>query len=199
MKKLIIATHNRGKFVEMKAALAGIGWEIIPAYDFPGVPDVIEDGHTLEDNSLKKAVEITAFTGLSSLADDTGLFVEALQGAPGIYAARFSGENCTYSDNINKLLDSLKDVPENLRKAVFRTVITIFHPSAEKEQVSGEVEGIITLKAIGEEGFGYDPVFLPSGSTKVFAQMTLGEKNKISHRGIAIQKARVLLKKRLEG
>ena len=88
----------------MKAALEGIGWELIPAYDFPGIPEVIEDGTTLEENSLKKAKEITAFTGLTSLADDTGLFVEALHGAPGIYAARFAGENCTYADNVNKLL-----------------------------------------------------------------------------------------------
>lgn len=193
MKKLVIATHNRGKFSEMKAALAGIAWEIIPAYDFPGIPDVVEDGHTLEENSLKKAVEITTFTGLSSLADDTGLFVDALQGAPGIYAARFAGENCSYSDNVNKLLNALKDVPENRRKAVFRTVITLFHPSGEKNQVFGEIEGTITLKAIGKDGFGYDPVFLPFGHTKVFAQMTVEEKNKISHRGLAIQKARVLL------
>jgi XTP/dITP diphosphohydrolase len=196
MKKLVIATHNLGKFIEMKAALAGIGWEIIPAYDFPGIPDVIEDGHSLEENSLKKAVEVSAFTGLSSLADDTGLFVDALQGAPGIYAARFAGENCSYLDNVTKLLKSLKDVPESRRRAVFRTIITIFHPSAEKEQVSGEVEGTITLKAIGEKGFGYDPIFLPSGYTRVFAQMTLEEKNKISHRGIAIEKAKNLLTKR---
>lgn len=196
MKKLVIATQNRGKFIEMKAALTGIGWEIIPAYDFPGIPDVSEDGHTLEENSLKKAKEIATFTGLSSLADDTGLFVEALQGAPGIYAARFAGENCSYLDNITKLLNSLKDVPESGRRAIFRTVITIFHPPGEKEQVSGEVEGTVTLKAIGEEGFGYDPIFLPSGCTRVFAQMAVEEKNKISHRGIAIQKAKQLLTKR---
>ncbi len=196
MKKLVIATHNRSKFVEMKAALAGIGWEIIPAYDFPGVPDVIENGQTLEENSLKKAREIAEFTGFSSLADDTGLYVDALQGAPGIYAARFAGENCTYLDNVNKLLNSLKDVPENQRRAFFRTIITIFHHPAEKEQVLGEVEGSITLKAIGSEGFGYDPVFLPLGCTKVFAEMTLVEKNKISHRGRAIQKAKELLMKR---
>ena len=196
MKKLVIATHNRGKFIEMKTALDGLGWEIIPAYDFSGVPDVIENGQTLEENSFKKAAEIGAFTGLSSLADDTGLFVDALQGAPGIYAARFAGENCSYLDNINKLLNSLENVPEGRRKAVFRTVITIVHSPGEKDQFLGEVEGTIALKAVGKEGFGYDPVFIPSGYTKVFAQMTVEEKNKISHRGIAIQKARVLLTKK---
>src|SRR5580693_220798 len=167
MKKLVIATHNRDKFSEMKVALDGVGWEVIPAYDFQGIPEVIEDGATLEENSLKKAREIAAFTGLPSLADDTGLFVEALQGAPGIYAARFAGENCTYTDNVNKLLKELKGIPENRRKAVFRTVITIFYPSQEKDQVLGEAEGIITLTAAGKEGFGYDPVFLPSGCSKV--------------------------------
>jgi XTP/dITP diphosphohydrolase len=197
MKKLVIATHNRHKYGEMRVALAGTGWEIVPAFDFPGIPDVVEDGHTLEENSLKKAKEISAYTGLPSLADDTGLFVEALQGSPGIYAARFAGENCTYTDNVNKLLKLLRDVPENRRQAVFRTVITIFYPSQEKDQVLGEAEGIITLEAVGKEGFGYDPVFLPSGCSKVFAEMTLEEKNKISHRGKALQKARNLLERRV--
>ncbi|HTC20952.1 MAG TPA: RdgB/HAM1 family non-canonical purine NTP pyrophosphatase [bacterium] len=196
MKKLVIATHNRDKYVEMRAALAGTGWEIIPAFDFPGIPDVVEDGHTLEENSLKKAKEISAFTGLPSLADDTGLFVDALQGAPGIYAARFAGENCTYRDNVNKLLKLLEGIPEKRRKAVFRTVITIFYPSHEKDQVVGEAEGSITSAAAGKGGFGYDPVFLPLGYPKVFAEMTLEEKNKISHRGKALQNARSLLEQK---
>ncbi len=193
MKKLVIATHNRNKFAEMKMALSGIGWEIIPAYDFPGIPEVIEDGHTLEENSLKKAVEVAEFTGLTSLSDDTGLFVDALQGAPGIYAARFAGINCTYKDNVDKLLKLLESVPINRRKAVFRTVVTIFHPSGKKDQVSGEIEGVITSKAVGKDGFGYDPIFLPTGHSKVFAEMTLENKNKISHRGRALQKARTIL------
>ncbi len=197
MKKLVIATHNRDKFAEMKVALSGIGWDIIPAYDFLGVPEVIENGRTLEENSLKKALEISKFTQLPSLADDTGLFVDALQGAPGIYAARFAGENCTYLDNVNKLLFSLKDVPEKGRRAVFRTVITIFYPTDEMDQVVGEVEGSITLKPMGKDGFGYDPIFLPVGNKKVFAEMKLEEKNKISHRGKAVQKAKELLTKRV--
>jgi XTP/dITP diphosphohydrolase len=193
MKKLVIATHNRDKFAEMKLALNGIPWETIPAYDFPGIPDVIEDGKTLEVNSLKKAREICRFTGFSSLADDTGLFVEFLQGAPGIYAARFAGEKCSYTDNVKKLLDLMKNVPLDRRRAVFRTVITLFYPTGESDQVAGEVEGIITAEASGRGGFGYDPVFLPSGFSKVFAEMTLEEKNLISHRGKAVQKARNLL------
>jgi XTP/dITP diphosphohydrolase len=193
MKKLVIATHNREKFKEMKESLRESKWEILPAFDFPGIPEVIEDGATLEENSLKKAKEISQFTGLSSLADDTGLFVEVLDGRPGVYAARFAGENCTYADNVKKLLDLLKDTPDEKRKAVFKTVVTISYPNNKFDQVMGEVAGVITHLPRGNGGFGYDPVFLPDGFSKVFAEMTLIEKNLISHRGKAIQKARSLL------
>lgn len=193
MKKLIIATHNRNKFKEMRVALHGIGWELVPAFEFPGAPEVEEDGTTIEENSLKKARALAEFTGLTALSDDTGLFVDALGGRPGVYAARFAGENCTYADNVNKLLKMLEGVPEEKRKALFRTVITLYGPSKEYQQVSGEVHGTITREARGQGGFGYDPIFLPSGSSKVFAEMTLEDKNHISHRGRAVQKARQLL------
>jgi len=195
MKKLVIATHNRNKFKEMSEALMGIGWEVLPAFEFAGVPDVVEDGATLEENSLKKATIISQFTGLPALADDTGLFVEALDGRPGIYAARFAGIDCTYEDNVRKLLEVMKGTPEGKRSAVFRTVITIVGPEMEVQQVVGEVEGVITAEARGKGGFGYDPVFLPAGQSRVFAEMSLEEKNKISHRGLAVQKAKHLLKK----
>lgn len=193
MKKLVIATRNPNKFKEMKDALAGISWDILPAFDFPNFPEVVEDGQTLEENSMKKAKETTIFSGLPSLADDTGLFVEALGGQPGIYAARFAGENCTYEDNVKKLLGLLVRTPNDHRNAYFKTVITIFYPGNSFAQVIGEVEGSITREPSGSSGFGYDPIFLPSGSLKVFAEMTLEEKNRISHRGKAIQKARELL------
>ena len=193
MKKLVIATQNRDKFIEMKKALEGVGWEMVPAFDFPGAPEVVEDGRSLEENSLKKAKILSVFTGLPALADDTGLFVDALDGQPGIYAARFAGENCSYADNVHKVLEMMKEVEVSRRKAVFRTVITVWYPDREFEQVLGEVQGSITEQAYGNGGFGYDPIFRPEGSAKVFAQMTLEEKNKISHRGRAIQKARLLL------
>lgn len=193
MKKLVIATQNRNKFGEMQEALAGIPWNIVPAFDFPGAPEVVEDGRTLEENSLKKAKEISLFTGLPSLADDTGLFVEALGGQPGIYAARFAGENCSYEDNVRKLLGLLTNTRDEDRKACFKTVITLFYPGNSFDQVIGEAEGAITREPRGKEGFGYDPIFLPSGYSKVFAEITLEEKNKISHRGKAIKKARALL------
>jgi XTP/dITP diphosphohydrolase len=193
MKKLVVATHNRDKFKEMAAALSGTGWELLPAFEFPGAPEVVEDGATLEENSLKKAEALRAFTGLPSLADDTGLFVRALGGAPGIFAARYAGEDCSYSDNVNKLLSEMRGVPGVERVATFRTVISLSLVDDSFRQVSGEVHGRIVEAPQGTGGFGYDPVFLPDGSSRVFAEMTLEEKNGISHRGKALQKANQLL------
>lgn len=194
MKPLVIATHNRNKFKEMKEALSGVGWEILPGFEFPGIPEVEEDGATLEENSLKKARIVSGFTRLPALSDDTGLFVDALDGKPGIYAARFAGENCTYEDNVRKMLGLLEGVAEAKRTALFRTVVTLYYPDGQFKQVAGEVHGSITTGVKGSGGFGYDPIFLPLGFSKVFAEMTLVEKNKISHRGLAVQKARELLK-----
>ncbi len=193
MKKLVVATHNRDKFVELKKELEDLPLELTAAFEFPGVPDVIEDGKSLEENSLKKAKEISAFTGLPTLADDTGLFVEALDGQPGIYAARFAGEKCTYQDNVRKLLEVMKDVPTPKRQAAFRTIITLYFPGQSPRVFEGRVEGLITPTAQGERTFGYDPVFQPEGVEKVFAEMTLEEKNVLSHRGRAVQKAKVFL------
>jgi XTP/dITP diphosphohydrolase len=193
MKKLVIGTHNRDKFKEMKKALEGLGWEIVPAFDFPGSPEVEEDGKTLEENSLKKAKTLSAFTGLAALSDDTGLFIDALGGQPGIYAARFAGEKCSYEDNVRKVLNLMKGVEPVSRRAVFRTVITLYDPEKGPSQVSGEAVGAITEAVSGKAGFGYDPIFMPEGLTKTFAEMTLDEKNQISHRGRALQKARSLL------
>ncbi len=191
MKKLVMATHNRDKFKEMRKALEGLGWEIVAAFDFPGMPEVEEDGKTLEENSLKKAKCLSGFTGLPALSDDTGFFIDALGGRPGIYAARFAGEKCSYEDNVQKVLGLMKGL--NSRKAVFRTIITLFDPEKGARQVSGEAAGVITEAVRGTGGFGYDPIFIPDGFSKTFAEMTLTEKNQISHRGKALQKARELL------
>jgi len=193
MKKLVLATHNRDKFKEMRKALEGLDWEVVAAFDFPGVPDVIEDGQTLEENSLKKAKELSVFTGFPTLSDDTGLFIEALNGQPGIYAARFAGEKCTYEDNVRKVLSLMTGVMVASRKAVFRTIITFYDPEKGAKQVFGQVEGLITETIHGAGGFGYDPIFMPEGFSKTFSEMTLDEKNQISHRGRALQKARQLL------
>jgi XTP/dITP diphosphohydrolase len=193
MKKLVIATQNLNKFKEMKDALGGLAWEIVPALDFPGFPEVIEDGQTLEENSLKKAESLSRFSGLSALADDTGLFVEALGGQPGVHSARFAGPNGNDIENVRKLLELLKDIPPDRRQAYFKTIITLFHPDRPFQQAAGEIKGFITKEQRGSNGFGYDPVFQPSGYDKVFAEMNLEEKNTISHRGIAIRYAKRLL------
>ena len=193
MRKIIIATHNRDKFREMSEGLEGLNWEPVPAYDFPDIPVVEEDGMTLEVNSLKKAKAVSDFTRLAALADDTGLFVPALNGQPGVLAARFAGEGCTYADNVRKLLEMMKGIPPEKRDAIFQTLITLYYPDRPYQQVSGVVKGFITLSPRGEAGFGYDPVFQPVGFSKVFSEMTLDEKNEISHRGKAILAARKLL------
>jgi XTP/dITP diphosphohydrolase len=193
MKKLVVATHNRDKFVELKRELESLPLELLAAFEFAGIPEVIEDGKSLEENSLKKAMEISAFTGLPTLADDTGLFVESLNGQPGIYAARFAGENCTYQDNVRKLLEVMKSVTAPKRQAAFRTIITLYFPQQPTQVFEGRVEGFITHEARGKRPFGYDPVFQPEDSEKVFAEMTLEEKNAVSHRGRAVQKAKVFL------
>jgi XTP/dITP diphosphohydrolase len=154
---------------------------------------VAEDGESLEDNSLKKARALCEFTNLPALSDDTGLFVDALQGRPGIFAARYAGENCTYEDNVRKMLLELSGVPWEKRMALFRTIITIYYPDGHYDQVAGEVFGKITLVPKGEKGFGYDPIFLPAGQERVFAELTLEEKNRISHRGKALRAACSLL------
>lgn len=193
MKKLVVATHNRDKFAELQKELIGLPLEILPAFDFPGVPEVVEDGKTLEENSLKKAKAISDFTGLPALADDTGLFVDALDGRPGIYAARFAGEGCSYADNVRKLISLLEGVPETRRTAFFRTVVTLLVPEQAPRAVAGEVRGLIVSSPRGSGGFGYDPVFQPIGQSRVFSEMTLEEKNRISHRGIAVRKTMELL------
>lgn len=193
MKRLVIATHNRDKFIELKKELADLALEIIPAFEYAGIPEVVEDGKSLEENSFKKAAEISAFTGLPTLADDTGLFVEALNGAPGIYAARFAGEKCTYQDNVRKILEVMRGVEMEKRKAAFRTVVTLYFPGEPPRVFEGRVVGRITMEARGAGAFGYDPVFQPEGKDRVFAEMTLDEKNTISHRGLAVQKAKAFL------
>ena len=193
MKKLVLATQNRNKFKEMVEALEGTGWEFYPAWEFPGSPEVEEDGDTLEANSLKKAKILSAFTRLPSLSDDTGLFVNAMGGRPGVYAARYAGEGCSYEDNVRKMLAEMADVPWDKRQAQFRTVITVYHPDHHFHQVAGEAAGFITLQSRGKKGFGYDPIFQPEGHDRVFAEMGLEEKNKISHRGKALQAVREIL------
>jgi len=185
--KILLATHNRNKITEIKDALKTTGFEILSLDDFPDLPEVIEDGDTLEHNSLKKAREIFEHSGITTLADDTGLEVEYLNGEPGVFAARWAGEGCTYKDNCDKMLRELEGVPFEKRKAAFRCVITLYGNNILKTSV-GELKGQIIEESRGTDGFGYDPVFVPEGYSITLAEMPLNEKNKISHRGLAVKK-----------
>ena len=196
IKELIIASHNNDKKTEMQYALKDLEVKILSLDSFPEIGEIEESGSTLLENSFIKAKEVYRKTGIPTLADDTGLEVEFLNGAPGVYSARYAGKNVTYEDNVKKLLSELSGVEKKLRVAQFRTVISFF--SAKKELwVDGRIEGIITEKPIGEKGFGYDSVFFVPDRDLTFAQMGREEKNKISHRGLALKKMVKLLKENI--
>ncbi len=161
--------------------------ELVPRPE--DVPDVVEDGETLLDNARLKARALVVATGLAAVADDTGLEVDALDGAPGVYSARYAGEGVTYADNVAKLLTELAARPEGVaRTARFRTVAMASFPDGSELWAEGAVEGTIATEPVGTGGFGYDPVFVPSeGDGRTFAEMTPSEKNAISHRGRAFR------------
>jgi len=183
--KVVIATHNRDKMKEIQGAISELGWEVISLYDFPEITKIEENGKTLEQNALIKAREVFKKTGLPTISDDTGLEVDALDGAPGVYTARYAGEDCSYSDNVNKMLKEMSKVPMPNRGAFFKTVM-VFKDENKELIVDGVVKGKISRESKGEDGFGYDPIFYVTEYDKTFAEMTMSEKNKISHRGNAI-------------
>ena len=187
--KIVIATRNRHKAVELQTLLHGAGYDAVRLDDIDPdgkIPEVEETGTTFKENALLKAHAIAKATGLPSVADDTGLEVDALGGAPGIFSARYAGENCTYEDNVKKLLRELSDVADDRRKARFKTVAVYVHKETELS-AEGVVEGVITEKAEGFGGFGYDPVFSVLDMKKTYAQLADEEKNRVSHRGKAIR------------
>lgn len=186
-KKLIIATRNKDKVKEFNATLADLDIEILSALDFPELPEVVEDQDTLEGNARKKAETIYQATGLPTVADDTGLMVNFLEGKPGVFSSRYAGENATYSDNVNKLLAQMRDAAPDQRTAQFVTVLA-FSADDHMHFFRGICQGIITEAPRGTLGFGYDPVFLVPEKGKTFAEMSLEEKNRISHRGRALKK-----------
>ena len=194
---LVLATGNRDKQQEMKAFLRDLGLTIRTLDEFPAAPVVIEDGETCQANAGKKAQEIARFTGMLTLADDTGLEVDALGGRPGVFAARYAGAHATYADNCRKLLDELTGVPADQRGARFLTVVAIAEPASSVEFVEGVLQGRISDHGSGGHGFGYDPVFLVPELGKTLAELTLDQKNQISHRGQALAKAKVVLKHKL--
>jgi XTP/dITP diphosphohydrolase len=193
IQELVLATRNRHKGEELAVLLGDLGIRICTLDEFPDAPDVVEDGATCEANAIKKAIAIARATGLPAVADDTGLEVDALEGRPGVYAARYAGEAATYEDNCRKLLRELATVPQKQRTARFLTVAAIAMPAGNVRVTHGMLEGLITEAATGDRGFGYDPVFLVPELGKTLAELTAEQKNRVSHRAKAFVKLRELL------
>ena len=190
--KLVLATKNKNKIKEIRNKLSGIdSLELLSLEDFPGAPDVIEDGMSFQENAVKKALAISAFTGLPALADDSGLCVDALDGRPGVFSARYAGENATDAERIIKLLDEMSDKVG--RSAKFVCAISCCFLNGKLISVTGECRGLIAERPSGTMGFGYDPVFFLPEYGRTMAEIPLEEKNKISHRAVALEKAAVLL------
>ena len=179
-------THNRGKMEEMAAILGHLPVELLTLDAFPEIGDIPETGNTLKENAFIKAETVHRLTGLSALADDTGLEVDAFNGAPGIYSARYAGADATFDDNCQKMLKEVHGSPVEKRTARFRTVIA-FVNGGEKEWVEGVAEGRIIEEKRGIGGFGYDPIFYYPPLRKTFAELDSVEKNSISHRGKALR------------
>jgi XTP/dITP diphosphohydrolase len=195
MPKLLLATNNPGKAREYKSLLSGVPFELVTPAELGVDAEVEETGTTFEENARLKATTLAAESGLLTLADDSGLEVDALGGEPGTLSARYAGENASDADRVNYLLSKMQNVPEGKRQARFRCVIAIATPQGEVELCSGECEGFIALKPKGNRGFGYDPVFYLPELGKTMAELPLGEKNKISHRARAAAKAKEVLKR----
>ncbi|MBK5283036.1 MAG: XTP/dITP diphosphatase [Nitrospiraceae bacterium] len=193
IREVVLATRNHNKVIELVALLGDLGITIRTLDEFPEAPDVVEDGTTCEANAVKKARAIAEFTGLPAVADDTGLEVDALGGRPGVYAARYAGEEATYEDSCRKLLRELTGVPPERRTARFLTVAAIALPFDEIRVAQGILEGVIAEEARGTLGFGYDPVFLIPELGKTLAQLSAEQKNQISHRAKAFAKIREML------
>ena len=178
--RFVLATGNAGKVAEISSLLSE--HEVVPR---PPMDDPVEDGATLLDNARIKARAVVEATGEPAVADDTGLFVDALDGAPGVHTAYYAGEGCTYEDNWRKLLRELGDRDD--RRATWRTIALLVHPDGTEVWAEGTCTGTIAREARGERGFGYDPVFVPDGETRTFAEMSKDDKNAVSHRGAAFR------------
>jgi XTP/dITP diphosphohydrolase len=192
---LLLATNNKGKVREYKSLLRGIPYEIVTPAERGITTEVSESGQTFEENARLKATTFAKESGLLTLADDSGLEVDALEGEPGVHSARYAGEGASDTDRINYLLARLKDVPGEKRTARFRCIIAIATPKGKVTLCEGECRGVITTASRGEYGFGYDPIFYLPELGKTMAELLPEEKNKISHRARAAEKAREVLMK----
>ena len=189
MTELVLASGNKGKLAEFQRLLDGLDVQIYSMKEYPEIGDIVEDGSTFAENALIKARAVCKATGKPAMADDSGLSVDALNGAPGIYSARFAGEQRSDADNNEKVLKLLENVEDAKRTARFYCVIAIVLPDGREYTVEGTCEGMILHALRGEGGFGYDPLFYIESLDKTFAELTMEEKNRISHRGHANRKA----------
>jgi len=195
-RTIILATRNPDKVRELQAILAHSNWELISLDTYPDIPEVVENGQSLRENALKKAAATHHATGFPSLADDTGLEVDVLNGAPGVHSSRYAGEKATYGDNCRKLLTVLQGVPREKRTARFRCV-SAFVDKERTHCEDGVCEGLILDGMHGQEGFGYDPLFFVPETGKTFAEMSLMDKNTVSHRARAFRSMAEWLEKQL--
>lgn len=193
--ELVLATRNEGKITEIRELLQDYGISLISLRDYPEAPVVAENGKTYRENVLKKGRFFSQWTGKLTLADDSGLEVTYLGGRPGIFSARYAGHRTIDRGNNQQLLRELEGVPAGKRGAVFRCVMALVSPWGDEEVVEGECRGMIGLEERGEKGFGYDPIFVIPGQGKTMAELSIAEKNRISHRGNAIRKLRERLKR----
>lgn len=192
---LILATRNEDKITEIKSILSNTDINVLTLNEFPDAPDAVENGFTLEENAIKKAKIIAGYTGIAALADDTGLEVDYLNGEPGVYSSRYSGDDASYFDNVNKLLKELKGVPWEKRSARFRCVLALYKNRNQVKIVEGICKGLICEEPRGDKGFGYDPVFFVPEYNCTFAEMETNLKNQVSHRAKAFSNFKYLLQR----
>ena len=192
--ELIVATRNRGKIREIREALKGLGLRIYSLGDFPDVPEIEEDGRSFTENALKKARFYSKYFGKLTLADDSGLEVDGLKGLPGIYSARYAKEGATSRENNQKLLREMQGLPASKRRARFRCIIAVVSHNGKEAVAEGSCRGRIGFKEKGKKGFGYDPLFILPTYGKTMAEISLEEKNAISHRGKALRKIRKVIR-----
>lgn len=190
----MIATRNKGKIREIREALNGLGLRIYALSDFPDVPEIEEDGKNFTENALKKARFYSNYFGMLTIADDSGLEVDSLKGLPGIYSARYAGEGASSQVNNQKLLGELQGIPISKRGARFKCILALVSPDEKEAIAEGSCKGSIGLREKGKRGFGYDPLFILPTDGKTMAELSLKEKNKISHRGKALRKLRKIIK-----
>ncbi|MFH1277639.1 MAG: RdgB/HAM1 family non-canonical purine NTP pyrophosphatase [Candidatus Eisenbacteria bacterium] len=187
MTEVVLATHNRDKVKEITRILGDLPVRFRTAGEWPDIPEVEEDRDTFEGNAAKKALALAEGTGLLALADDTGLVVPALGGEPGVYSSRYAGEDVTYEENWRKLLSRMENLPEEERGAYFLCVAVLASPEGVVGTAEGRCDGMILRKPRGEGGFGYDPVFLHPPTGRTFAELRVEEKNRVSHRALAME------------